>query len=417
MNLSKVIVYLVAFMLAKSWTVAANEMTLEQLFEISKSYSPSIQIKKLDYQIAKFESEGLYATLRPKLSLTSSQFLKDPSNRGISFGDPDSENTTKLSLAQPLYRYGYYDAVSQNETNSKNIVTEELAIKKIELFADLSRAFHGLLRINYELANLKKLSEALEFRIVELRGRANIGRNKKTDYLTAKSQLSKTNAEIARWESSKLQYQKTLSALTGIRPFNHPLKTTNFLDFKIPEKWKSQTSQIPTLKLLSAKSEQLQLQKSIAQSDYYPRFELAANGYLNRPESQLDSYWDLTLTATWDIYTGNKTDAEVKTRIVEMQKITKSIQEQKDLISLTLDSGTQQIEAKKNELKSLKTALQLAEETYKEFQKEYETGLVSNLEVLRSLDDLIIARRTYDQKQVDLAAIIYDLKVAIGDIP
>ena len=69
------------------------------------------------------------------------------------------------------------------------------------------------------------------------------------------------------------------------------------------------------------------------------------------------------------------------------------------------------------EIKQLKAAVDLADENHRLYKKEYDSGLVSLLDVLRSFDDSLTLERSLNHRISQQHILYHQLKAAAGDLP
>jgi len=74
-------------------------------------------------------------------------------------------------------------------------------------------------------------------------------------------------------------------------------------------------------------------------------------------------------------------------------------------------------QSKKNELKSLRAALKRSRISYKEQLKDLNRGLVTQIDVIRSLDDVINLEKLSIRSSLEVKSLYYQANAYLGNFP
>jgi outer membrane protein len=137
-------------------------------------------------------------------------------------------------------------------------------------------------------------------------------------------------------------------------------------------------------------------QIDIARGGHYPQLDLTSNYYFDRTGILASSDWDIGLAVVIPLFQGGSVQAQVREavegkRIAELENSQTQRAAERDL-----RINYQNIQNILEQLKSLQEALKKAEEVYRLNKKDYSFGLVTNLDVLQSLNVYIETKRSYD---------------------
>jgi hypothetical protein len=70
----------------------------------------------------------------------------------------------------------------------------------------------------------------------------------------------------------------------------------------------------------------------------------------------------------------------------------------------------------KNQILGLNNSYSLNLQSYNEHLREFNLGLISNIEVTRALDELIESEKLWHSSRFDLVRLWYDMKIFVGDL-
>lgn len=369
-------------------------VSLDQLYASAIQNTSVLKDKIHALAIAREKKiQGLSKVL-PTLSIESSQAWRDPVDVGA-FGEA-SQNTTKIALTQPLFQGGSEFAALSITKRLPEIAELEKDQTAIQFYFVLAERFFTILRLKSEAALLKEQEEILRSRVSTLRKRAEIGRNRLTDVLSAESQLARIRAELGQSENSLIAERQKLKNLTGLKTIPALALKQDPEALVVPPDWDKRIEKNPQLGALELQVENARKRISISQSEFYPSVDLAGNYYLNRAGILSDSKWDVTLTATWNLYNGGSDSAAKRIQTLEVFRLEESLNEIKrnlnnEFLALKEEFGNQ-----KEVITRLKRAVRLARQNYQQHLQEVQQGLVNQLDVLRSLEELLQVQRAFD---------------------
>ena len=97
-------------------------------------------------------------------------------------------------------------------------------------------------------------------------------------------------------------------------------------------------------------------------------------------------------------------------------KLEAQLQDAKNRLQADYEGQASLLTWQKETVQKLETAVDFAKKNYDEQVKEFSRGLVSNLEVLRSLDDYLSVKRTLDREKLNLKLAWIELGIISGKI-
>ena len=392
----------------------SQAQTLKQVFEAAKSYSASMKDKRLAVEQAEEEKSKAYSTVLPTVSANSSNVWRDQANVGA-FGE-GYQRTSWLNLSQPLFQGGAEYHALGIARRYPEIARLEKVTGELQLYEEVAAGFYELLRLVRQETIYSEQIMTLEKRVSTLKNRARIGRNKKTDVLAAESQLARTRAEAVRVESQLVAAANTLSNLTGLESFQlkDPVDVKKLV---VGTAWQENLQSVPYLKAAELSLEVAKKEVSVVKANFLPSIDLDGNYYLERAGILQESDWDVTVTATWELISGGEDLSEKRIQALEVQRLEAQLQQDRRHITKDFVALKRELEVRKDMVSKLKSAVELSKRNYEQHVREANQGLVSQLDVLRVLEDYLQVRQTYDQELFNVKRTWVKLQVLAGVLP
>lgn len=411
--------YLVFFFFWAGLSGPLHAMTLPEAFAAAKKNTGTLTGKQLDIDIAENRKKQGVGSLLPSVEVSSVNLFRDDagaSNVSSSFTETH-QHTARISLTQPLFRGGstYYGL--KIARNLPKIARLDLRQTEIELYETVAQAFYEVLQYKSDIDHLREQTRLLQERISDIRQRTAIGRSKNTELLSAQSILARTESELASGRSQMILAQQRLAALIGIDSVTALQDDGEVQPAAVPPDWADRLMAAPQVAANELILEQARLEVGVARGSYLPSLELNGDYFLDRGGVLADSKWEVTVDATWEIYSGGRNTAEKNIQQLEARKLEYYLTDLKRNLRSRFEAQKLDFQARQEELGKLKQAVQLAEVSYREHRREFSSGLVSNLEVLNSLDELLQARRALGRKVYETKLSWIRLQATVGATP
>ena len=393
----------------------SGAMSLDEVYQAAVQNTATVKERSLAEKIAHQQKKQALAQMLPTLTAESSNVFRDEADVGA-FGE-SYQHSAAVTLNQPLFQGGGEYYALKVSRNLPKIAQFEKLQAEIDLYYSVAQRFYEVLRLRAERDLLNRQRKTLLQQLRSLEARARIGRNKRTDVLSARSQLARMGAELATLESQLLVAEQAMMAATGLKKLKHLEDPQDIEKMVVPPHWEGELDRSPRmaanrLLVLNAKRE-----VDVARGSYLPTVDLESNYYLDRAGILADSKWDVTLTASWEIFSGNNDRAEVAVQKLELQQLELRQRDlQRNLKSDFLATKKEFLQQQKV-IGQLRAAVALTEDSFKEFQEEYKKGLVDTLDVLRSFVDTLEVQRAYQRQIFTTKTTWHRLKAITGIRP
>lgn len=398
-------------------TTHVHALSLKDSFQAAKLNMESLK----SAQAAVTQSEELKnrarAAILPTISGVGSYTKIDPPDAaGASPFLLTRQYSAALRLTQPLLRGG---SVSAYQFAKENVLLANFQkeASEINLYQLVINAYFSLSIAQVDLKNINELLSFSRERVKEIRDRTLIGRSRKGELTEAEAQLLKAESQFQQTLMGLQEAERNFEFYTGLKSSEIELSSTIP---KIPSSLESYLIKVRSRPDILASIQQTkvaQKQIDIQKGSHLPSIDLTSNYYFDRTGILSTSEWDVGLAIVIPLFQGGGAQASVREavegrRISELRSSQALREAQRD-ISISYQNLSQMTE----QLKILKMALGKTEEAYRLNKKDYQYGLVTNLDVLQSLNVFIETKRSYNTL-VAMAHLNYkNLEASVGVLP
>ncbi len=350
------------------------------------------------------ETEGRFqqalSGILPKISFSSVDKRQD--------GAGDSAFTRKylperkFPFSQPLFSGFKEFAAMRGSKSEKELRRLEKARAEQLLMVDVSDAFHLLLEQREDLRILNSIRETLRARISELESRERIGRSRPSERVAAQAQLYRVESDWELAQSRETVATQLLGFLTGLDAVGDLQGPGPALPAVQPRE--TYLTLAPGRPDVKAAEQALQISKqrvAAARAGFFPTVGLDGNYYVDRSGAAQDVKWDASLNVNVPIFQGGKASGAAKEAESLLHQAEIRLQQARRTALQEIRDAYAQYDGAQARVRALTQALEATEESYQMEEQEYRLSLVSNLEVLSTLQTLQDARR-------DLVNLLYE---------
>lgn len=372
-----------AISLKESFTAATSNMESIKRAKAVVSQSEALKDQARAAILPTISGVGSYTKLDPPEAAGNSPFLLT------------KQYSYALRLNQPIYRGGVFSAYQYAKENVLLAKYQQDATA-INLYQLVISAYYNLAIAQFDVQNVEELLKYSRERVSEIRERTRIGRSRKGEQFEAEAQLHLAESQYQQVLLIRKQAEETYEFYTSLSPgkLNIPKelpKLSGGVETYV-SKAKTRPDIMATLQQVNLADQEI----SIARAGHYPQIDLIGNYYFDRTGVLSTSEWDVGVAIVIPIFQGGAVQAQVR-----------QAAQAKRIASLTNSEALRAAERDiaiyynnflqiKEQLKSVKQALASSEQVYKLNKKDYQYGLVTNLDVLQSLNVFIETKRAYD---------------------
>jgi|GEM_PF-970559 len=330
----------------------------------------------------------------------------------------DTQKMAKIVGQEYLFKGGSEYAYLAQANRLLEGKDAEVAGSRLQYFVDLSSAYYDTL-LKQALRNHDETELQLyDNQIGELRARVKIGRTRSSDLLSVQAARSGSAARLKAAESALLQSKLALANLARI-PLNIELREEVAMGTPLAplDEYLNASITHPDLVAARKRRDAAEEQISYERGFHFPTLGLTGNYYLEKAGYPNDSKWDATLTLSVPIFAGGVTQSIVRQAASVYRESainTGQIERNQEIQIRTLH---QLLVASVAELESFSEAVDMATKSYGQIRRDYKFGLVTNLDLLNSLQTLTDAKRAYDQSRYQHFLERAKLEAGAGRVP
>lgn len=396
---------------------AAQAITLKESFDAARGNMESI--KRAEQGVVQREEQkdraraGLLPTINGFATYTR---IDPPQTAGLSAFTLKKQYSVGVRLVQPVVRGGLWGAL---ELSKENILLSEFQkdATELNLYQLVIQAYYTLKMTQNDVKNIEQLLSYSKERVGELRSRAQIGRSRRGEVVEAEAQFNLAEVQYQQGLMDLQQAQKNFEFFTKLTAVEVPELTEVPKSGASLETYLSRMKTRPDLMAAQQQVKSTALQVDIVRGSHYPSVDLVGNYYVDRTGVLATSEWDAGVVVSVPFYQGGGVvaatrEAVANRRIAELTAHETIRAAEREMI--VLYQNYLQIQ---EQLKSLKQALAKSEEAYKLNKKDYQYGLVTNLDVLQTLNIYIQTKRSYDNLYATAHMSYKNLEAATGVLP
>lgn len=409
--------YFSTMLILSMYVSSALGITLKESFDLARKNMEAIKRADAQITVSEEQKDRVRGVVLPNVSAIGTYTQIDPPKAaGASPFLLTQQHNYALRLTQPLFRGG---TVSAYRLAKENVLLAQYQkdASEINLYQLVIQSYFNLKIAQGDVKDVEELMKYSKERVGEIGERTRIGRSRKGElieaevlYNVAKSQYEQSLIQLQQAEKNFEFYTKVKPGVIGELPELPPVTGT-------VEEYMRKTHTRPDVMAVQQQARVASQQISVARGGHMPNLDLISNYYLDRTGVLATSKWDVGLAMVIPLYQGGTVEAQVREataqhRIAELNSSEKIRTAERDIAINYQNLAQLQLQ-----LKALKTALQKAEEAYRVNRKDYTYGLVTNLDVLQSLNAYIETKRSYNS----LASLVHmnyrNLEALTGVLP
>jgi len=405
-----------------------KSLGLMECYQLAELQSERLAISKNEIKIAEAQYNQAFAKILPHVSARATQRFRESTNSRSSFNSDgslsDSATTssrhpfqTALTLQQPIFS-GFRDIFLFEAAKLEKAAREHESKRAADLlFLDVSEAFHQVSLYSQDLKVLADIENVLRQRIEELNRFIGLGRSRQSEALAAQADLDQVL-------STQVETAKLLAATKEVLAFLTGVAAERLTIDQKPINWAP-----PSLETLS---EQALLRADILAADSrfasgkkqvlavererWPSISLQGDYYpYQDPDNEND--WDLLFRMEFPLFEGGEIDARIaEQRAVNFSQLL-SLSEAKRSAQKEVRTAFANFQNSCKQTEVLKKLLTTSQQNLESQRKDYELGVVTNIEVLQAIQRTQDARRDLLEAKIECELNLSKLGVAAGSLP
>ena len=398
-------------------SLTCSATTLKESFEAAKLNMESIKrAQEGVYQTEEQKNQARAALLPTVNGFATYTRIDPPAISGLSAFTLTKQYSVGVRLIQPLVRGGVLGAL---DLARENILLAEFQkdATELNLYQLVINAYYNLISAQIDVQNLEKLLSFSKERVNEIKERAKIGRSRKGELVEAEAQLFTSESQYQVGLIQLSQVEQNFEFFTRMKAKTLPAlpilpKVESSLDAYLA-KLKSRPDILSARQQVKAADHRI----DIAKGSHYPSVDFVGNYYVDRTGVLATSEWDAGIVVSVPFYQGGGVQAASKEALAAKRIAELTSHETIRTAEREMRIIYQNYQHILLQLKALEKALAKSEEAYKLNKKDYQYGLVTNLDVLQTLNFYIQTKRSYDNLHTFAHMTYKNLESATGALP
>lgn len=391
----------------------------DRLISLGEAYTLSIKRSEALAQDAEAVAEALArvdelkGSVMPHLFLNGTETLQESPNSSSSFANQTSLPQVQLTLTQPLFS-GFREFLAY-KSGKKLVNSASLNMRRAQslLYQDVSQAYLDLLRIQNEIEIRQSIIGATQERIKQLSSWIKIGRSRESESLAARSQLAQVQSQVEIARGQERVAQELLRFFTGLEDHLLPQEVAAPV-LEPVEPFLDRARRRADVEAAKSNLESAGLTSEIARRQRWPTIGATGDYYLKRYGLSSNIHYDAIFAMSLPIFTGGLISAQVREAEAAQRFTAQTLSLAERTAQREVKSAYRGLEWSLAAVSALDNAAQLAEANTKAQAEDYRHSLVTNLDVLDSLNTLENTRIALNLVRQQSALARVQLEVAAG---
>ncbi len=322
------------------------------------------------------------------------------------------QHQAKLAIAQPLFR-GLREYAAIRQAGDLIILQKEARNwAAIQLYSDVAEVFYSVLALQKDIQHLDIQVELYQKRIQDLKERVAIGRSRSSEVLTVQAALANLRSQRQQILNQKQVTCETLAFLTGLNSdieledHSSLPDQTETLELSL-----SRVEIRPDVLAARKKLEVARANIDIVRGGHWPSVDVSGNYYLDRSGSLSNVTWDAQISLTLPIFTGFITSSKISEAESQFKQSELALRRIQRLAQQDVRNAYQTLKSKLMQVTILQEAAIISEKNYQAVLRDYNYGMVTNLDVLQAMSNYQENIRALDRLKMAVLADVQRLNV------
>lgn len=378
---------LVVPFLCLSVGLAAEPMDLKALLEKARSRSQSLGLAQQTLEQVGLKRRASFGDWTPQVVLKTTESFADKGN--TDFQSPAARINAREDLLkgldQPAAVAGFEAAEQQAQA--------DLEQADHELARQVGAAYFDALSFDEQVESEKAVVDAAQVAAKDLRSRVSLGRNRQAEQSSAEAQVARVQATLADLEGQRSQAREALASLCGV-PTDQALvplpAAAQASDAAEPTD--ADVDALPLLRSAKQAVAVAEANRLAAKGGFFPSLYAEGNYYAARQNGASGPAWDAVLGLDLPLFRGGANVARYKIAGSQVQ----AAQLRLDLAKREAIREARQawlgLKQAISKADANRLALEAAEKSYADQQKDFKNSLVTSLDLLNAFQSVESAR-------------------------
>ncbi|WP_085374994.1 TolC family outer membrane protein [Magnetospirillum sp. ME-1] len=410
--------------LAGCWT-PVSASTLEDEMRDLVANHPQIQAKMKGVNSADEGIRSARSGYMPTVKLTGDQgheYVDSPDRRGTQ-GKAflDKRNTTGVTVTQKIFDGFATDSTVDSAKTTRRISESDLRNTRQAALLEGAIAYLDVMR-NTKLVALSRENER---RLAEQQNledeRVQKGSGIASDVLAAKQRLQVAKERRVKYEgdfhAAVAKYTQVFGHAPDVAALSDPPLPMDLIPATVDQSLEVAEKDNPSLESATSTIDLTKDKRNIAEAGYWPTLDLVGKANYEHGKNATVGVrrdWSLMLMASWEMFSGFKTDATVAQASWDHGASKDNRFHTSRKIAEQTRTAWHKLQTARQRLDLLENAAVLAEEVWEATKKKLDAGKATVTEVLDEATRINDARINYTGAYYDMYQASYELLTAMG---
>lgn len=368
-------------------TGTLRPITLEEAFSLSLKRSEQLAQDVESYNEALARVDELRGEILPHVNLLASEQLQENPHSGVASLDKTSYPLAQIQATQPLFSgFREFLAFKSGKRQAESLQLTEKRAESL-LYQDVAQAYLNLAQQQREIEIREGIVSATQDRIDQLARWVRIGRSRQSELLAARAQLAEAVAQVEIAKGLADTAQEALKFLTGLPDdlAPQPLPEPSLSPI---QPYLDAAARRDDVEAAQKSFEAAKLNTSVVARQRWPTIGVTGDYYLKRNGFQQNTHYDAVFGLTMPLFAGGQITAQTHEAQAAQRSSAQGLSLARRAAERDVRSAYRSLKAQLSAVDALTRAADLAERNLEAQSEDYKLSLVTNLEVLDSLNTL-----------------------------
>jgi outer membrane protein len=388
-------------------------LTLEESFEsaLKSNIGDQLHLSRFNQSLEQQkQNEGNYF---PKLALKGTYLKQDKVNT--------DQKAIGLNLTHSIYKGGRDTILIETSQQNAVIAKNQMSVDRITLYLNVISAYYNYFLYLNDYKNLELLKKQSKERVDETRKRVQVGRSRKGELLQTEAQMATVEAQVLNGRGLVRESEERFYLLTGLDKSNIEFNESIVVPTVVKPLQSYLTAAHSRFDMINfeKKIELADLEIKSTKALNYPTLDLATNYYFNKRNSSTykNSQWDIGLTFILPLFEGGSTQSKISESVLKKEQAVYSMTDYKKTLEIEISSKYETYRRYLDQVKAFDLAFEKALKSYNEAIKDYRLGVISNLDLLSSLNIYLDSLRNSEKTKIQAMMNLKILEASSGVLP
>lgn len=422
-----ILFYLITLTPSNSWGDEVKQILgFDECYQLALQASESLQISELDIKLAEGQYREALSGVYPQFKLGGSERIRDNASQGTAsgantiggfVGSRNDRFDSYIRLNQPIFS-GFRDILLIKASRLSIEAQEfDLIRARENLYSEVAEIYRQTALYKEDLEEIDASRAVLGKRIEEISRWIELGKSRESERLAARADLAELVATRDSTRGLYLAHQELLAFIINQQADSFEVKKLPRIEPNLAlDTLLAHFHERSDIKAQLARQDSKSRELDAGKRERWPTVDLESNYYLQQsPETGRE--WDVNLNLSVPIFDSGRISARIAQKKAELKQSKLRLAEIKRTAERDVRSNFVQLKAAQDELKNLTSLVEISKENFEIQQRDYELGIVTNLEVLTARRQLLDAKRRTIVARSKIFGKRIDLIVASGELP